>query len=141
MMPSTYPVPSGTKMCRKCYEVKPHSYFFAHKGSPDGINSYCKQCCKDIENEKKIKEIKSKLDKKERERLDFIEKCKGKLILCTKCKIEKPIEAYSVAFKHGKVHRHHWCKKCAAKRTQEATIKKLQYFPMQKEGRICNTGI
>ena len=124
--PSNYPVPEGTKMCRRCHEIKPFSKFYRHKSNKDGFNTYCGQCCKDILNEKKINEIKLKLDEKEQKRQAYIDSFKGKPILCTKCKTHKDIEEFSVAFKHDTIKRHHWCKKCSAKKQQELTIKKLQ---------------
>lgn len=124
--PRNYPVPEGSKLCRRCLEVKNHNEFYSHIGNYDGVNSYCISCSKDIKNERKIKEIQMELDKREQEKQSYIDSFKGVLITCTKCKEEKTIQEFSVSFKNGTFKRHHWCKKCSAKKTQETTIKKLQ---------------
>lgn len=45
--------PLRTKRCSKCGNTKPKTDFHLHKGSNDGLNSYCKVCKNDMDRHRK----------------------------------------------------------------------------------------
>lgn len=50
--------PEGMKICRACYEPKPHDQFGNYTRNADGLQSYCKSCKRALSNEaqKRIRE-------------------------------------------------------------------------------------
>jgi hypothetical protein len=39
-------IPEGMKRCKKCGRVLPLTEFFKHVGHSDGLQFYCKDCCR-----------------------------------------------------------------------------------------------
>ena len=42
------------KICAKCKQSLEENYFGKNKSSKDGLFSYCKNCCKQLKNDKKV---------------------------------------------------------------------------------------
>lgn len=79
---------TGFKICTKCEEEKPTTEFYKSSGHKDGIQSTCKMCTRDIDKERSSKRQESYRLSHPKETVDTTHR------VCSKCKIDKPIEQF-----------------------------------------------
>jgi mRNA-degrading endonuclease YafQ of YafQ-DinJ toxin-antitoxin module len=99
-----------TKICSRCKETKTVDEFYKDKNIESGYCPYCKKCAKQRREEQKlgifVPEDKSARTSK----------------ICSKCKIEKPMETFNKNLRNQDGHCS-VCKECRIEKTKEKIVK------------------
>lgn len=84
------------KTCTKCFLSKPFDCFYKRSSSKDGLQSYCKECRKDIDaqsyasSDKRKQNIKSNSDKLKKYNKRLVSRYKS-FCKCLLCKESEPV--------------------------------------------------
>jgi len=99
-------------VCNKCERPLPAEEYYKSKASPNGLQSYCKDCVKAYN---KSRHVPAENDKRFRRPVEV----DGKTLWeCTKCKTPKEATEFS-PYKGSRSGLNSWCKKCCAEYTKE----------------------